>query len=341
VVTLAHTFESGQPNGTSISPANSGVGGNAFDAASAGAGGTLVYDNAPPRGALCAQATTGAGAVAASASWTTAIGTAIAREYGRMTVHPGALTTATVVHRARGAGAQAFRIVLNTSGIWELRNNTSSLLVSASGAMSTSDTWRIAWDILVGASVTGVLYIYHDPTSAVPDETLTANSANFGTNNIDESNFGVVIAASNCSVRFDDIVCTDVALPGPAQQSIAVSESVTAGETITRGLVLPRGVAETVAAADSPVRSLALPRSLAEAFAVADNPGRVLALPRGIGEAAHLADHVDLILVPAGGLNAGSMRLASASGTATPSTRSAQAATATAAGTATTSTAGG
>lgn len=221
MVTLAHSLESGQSSGTTITTGNSGAGGDAFDSTTIGTGAALTYDSTALRETRSLLATTGGTAAASSANWTTSLGSGLSRVFLRFLFRRGASSGVnTVMCRVRGGGTQSFRITLDASDKITLRNTGSTLLVTSAGVTTTSDTWMIRADVTIGASATGVLYIHYDPLSATPDETLTANSANFGTTNANEVNWGLAVAVSNAIVRLDDLIITDAALPAPPLQKV-------------------------------------------------------------------------------------------------------------------------
>src|SRR4051812_301717 len=221
MVTLAHTAESGQTSGTTVTTGNSATGGNAFNAVGIGTGAAVTYDSTALRGSLSFLLTTGGTGATSSLSWTsTAIGTALARVYGRFTVKPGALTASTTLVRLRAAGVQVARIsIIATTGVIRVSDTTNGTVQSSSTGMTTSDTWRIAFDFTVGASATGIVYIYRTASSDTPDETLTMNSANWGTANVDECQWGNSTSVANTSLRMDDLVLTSVALPAAPNPS--------------------------------------------------------------------------------------------------------------------------
>jgi hypothetical protein len=256
--TLTHSFESGQASGTTITTGNSGTGGNAFDSTTIGAGAALTYDSTALRQTLSLLATTTGTVSASSANWTTSI-SAMSRVYGRFLVRPTVTGVLTPWVRGRGAGTQNFRIAIETTNKITLRNTGSSTLVTSAGAMTTSDTWLIRFDVTIGASATGVLYIHYNPLSGTPDETLTANSANFFTSNCDELNWGVAVATANVGVRMDDIVGGDVVLPGPPivtiTPSVVTAVAATPAPTVSTGVTAKPAAVAAVASVPAPTLS--------------------------------------------------------------------------------------
>jgi hypothetical protein len=236
MVTLTHNLESGQASGTTITTANSAVGGNAFDTTTIGSGTGLTYNSTALRGTRSLLATSGATAAAVSANWTTSIGS-ISRIFVRFLFRRGSASSVSqVMCRVRGSGTQNFRITLDTDNTVTLRNSTSSFLTRSVGATNTTDTWMLRADITVGASATGVLYVHYNPLSATPDETLTVNNANFATANANEVNWGLAIAVANSTMRLDDLIITDVALPGPPENVIVVGQTteIDASQSVSR-----------------------------------------------------------------------------------------------------------
>lgn len=252
-VTLRHGFEAAVAGGTTISAVNSATGGNAFDSITSGAGTAATYDSTAYRGSLSGAFSSGGTSAASSANWTTSIGAAVPRCYGRTVVNGSSLAVMVDFLRCRAAGTQAFRVRLNTAGKVELRNTANTLLATSTTTISTGQWYLIRWDVTVGASATGVIHIHTDPTSATAAEVMTASSANFGAASVDEVNFGAPVSAlANVGTfRHDDVVFTDVALPGPPIQSITMAETISLAEAVARGFVAPRAIAEAVSIADA------------------------------------------------------------------------------------------
>jgi concanavalin A-like lectin/glucanase superfamily protein len=261
VATYSHSLESGQASGTAITSGNSSTGGTAFDTVSAGTGAAITYDGTALRETLSLLATVGATSTTAEADWTsTTITSGMAHVYGRFLVRPTTSGVAAVYLRPFGSGSQSFRITIDATNHITLRNNGSSLLVASTNAIGTSDTWMVRFDVTVGASATGVLYIHTNPLVATPDETLTANSANFGTNNINEARWGIVANATNAGVRLDDLVLTDVGLPGPpivtiTPSAVAAVAAVPAPTLDTGGTFVTPSAVAAVADVPAPVIS--------------------------------------------------------------------------------------
>jgi hypothetical protein len=291
-VTLRHSFESGQVSGTTITGGNSATGGNAFDSITSGTGTVAAYNSTAYRASLSGLFSSAGTSAASSANWTTAIGTAVARAYGRTVINGSSFTVLVDFLRHRAAATQTFRLRINTSGKLEFRNSANSLLLTSTTTFSTGQWYLIRWDIPVGASVTGVVYIHTDPTTATAAETLTATLANFGTSNIDEANYGAPVSAlaSVASFRHDDILFTDQGLPGPPTQSITITDAVATAESLGRTLALSRAVADAVGTAESLARALAASRAAADAVTTADSPARALSIARSISDAVTTSD---------------------------------------------------
>lgn len=252
-VTLAHTFESGQASGTTVTTGNSATGGNAFDSVTINATCTCTYDSSAYRGSLGCAVSSGGTSGQGAVNWTTSIGTALPHAFGRILSNASSFSAAHPFLRCRGGAAvQVFRLSFDASGHVQLRNTSNSVVGTSSTALNTGQWYLIRWDVTVGASATGVVYIHTDPTSPTPAETMTVNAANFGTNNINEYNAGIGAATLNVpAYHFDDIVLTDVALPGPPIQTITVAETVSFAEAVARGFLALRQVAESLTADDN------------------------------------------------------------------------------------------
>ncbi len=296
---LWHSFETGQADDTAVSSGNSGVGGVAFSSVTVGTAAALIYDTSALRGTLSMRYTTAGTAAQAFATWSGAAwGTPSGRVYGRATIAVGAAPAQTSVVRVRSSAAQVFRITVNGSGIIELRNAANTAVASTSVALTFGvSVWRIAWDVAVGASAAGTVHVFWDPASTVPDETLSAAGANFGTGLADEVSVGCVANVAGVDIRVDDVLVTGQGLPGPAAQSRSVSESLSAGDGVARGGTgRARAAAEAVAAGDSVSRLVGRSRAAAEAVAAADAVSRMVARARAASEALAAGDSVSRLV---------------------------------------------
>lgn len=312
-VTLAHTFETGQASGTTVSAANSATGGNAFAAPTIGTGAGVTYFTSPLRGSLCLRCVTTGTASQAFVPWTSASFTAASRVYLRATIRAETISAGMAIMRLRGNSVQSARVVINATGRIELRDTGNSTRATSSAAMTAGVTeWRVALDLTVGASATAILYIFYSPTGTTPDETLTASAQNWGTNNIDEISWGFVGAVSNSDLLLDDVMVTSVSMPGPAEQSRSLSDTATVADTAARALATVRGPAETVTAADAAEAAqpttrgtsdtvtaadaatgqISTGRAAADTVTAADGAARALALPRATGDTVTAADSV-------------------------------------------------
>jgi hypothetical protein len=293
-VTLRHSFESGLASGTTITGGNSATGGNAFDTITSGTGTTATYDSTAYRASLSGLFSSAGTSAASSANWTTSIGTAVAHVYGRTVVNGSSFTVVVDFLRCRAAGAQTFRLRINSAGKLEFRNSANTLLATSTTTFATVTWYLIRWDITVGASATGVIYIHTDPTTGTAAETLTANTASFGTSNIDEVNFGAPVSAiaNAAAFRHDDILFTDVALPGPPTQSIAIAETLSAADAIARAVARSRAAAETLTAGDTIARAVAQARAAAETVTAGDAIARAMAGARAAAETLSAGDAI-------------------------------------------------
>lgn len=285
-VTLTNSFESGQSSGTSITAGNSGGGaGNAFDTVTSGTNTVAQYNSTSAYlGTLCGLFSSGAASNASSGNWTTAIGTALPRVYGRTVINGSSFTVVVDFMRCRGTGTQTFRLRINSSGKLELRNTANTVVATSTTTISTGTFYLIRWDVTVGASATGIVYINTNLTTNTPDETMTANSANFGVLNVDEANFGCPVSAiSNAAAfRHDMIMITDQGRPGPPTQTATITDTWQTADALTRSLTLPRDLADTWATADVAGRALALPRAVADTWQTADSVDRATADSRPV-----------------------------------------------------------
>jgi hypothetical protein len=205
----------GQPSGTTVTAGNSGGGsGNAFDSVT----GTVTFDNAvlvKTGNAYLFSTTT---AATASLNLTTSLGGTFARLAGACYFNSTAFTVGNMICRLRdNAANQIARIVTDTAGHIQLRVGTANTLVgTGSVAMSTGTTYRIEFDITVGASAPVSVTVYVGDSLTVFDSVSSA-TANTGTANIAEINWGVFTStASVPAYRLDEVATSDAAgLIGP------------------------------------------------------------------------------------------------------------------------------
>jgi hypothetical protein len=293
-VTLRHSFESGQSSGTTVTTGNSGTGGNAFDSVTINTTCTCTYDSSAYRGSLGCAVSSGGTSGQGAVNWTTAIGTALPHGYGRLLVNASSFSVAFPFMRIRGgASVQVTRLAFTTAGKVEIRNSSNSVAGTSTTVLNTGQWYLIRWDVTVGSSATGIVYIHTDPTSATPTETLTVNAVNFNTNNINEHNAGIGASTANVpTFHFDDIVLTDQGVPGPPIQSINISETVTAADSIARTLVASRAAAESLGAADTIARTMIAARAAAESATVADAVARAVVTSRSAAESVAASDAV-------------------------------------------------
>lgn len=284
--TLAHTFESGQADGTTITTGNSATGGNAFDTVTIDASCTATYDATPATwDTLSGHFTTPAGGGVSSITWLASIPLPSTQTFGRVLFRPVApLNTLTTIIRCRGGGVQSFRIRVNSGGTISLSDTGSTNVATSSGAITTADTWLLRWEVNVGATGSGVLYIHYDATDPTPDETLTVASADFGANNIDEFNAGVVTTTVSADLIIDELVCTNEALPDvlvtagsavDADASLAVTATLTAAAVVEDFAAATLPVTATLTAsatASRPVQSSLAATATLTASATATRP---------------------------------------------------------------------
>lgn len=286
-VNRRQSFESGQSSGTTITNVNSAVGGDAADTVTIGTGASVTFDSTAYRGLLSMASSTGASTSVASFNWTTF--TTLPRAYGRAVINASSLAVLLDFLRMRAAGAQIFRLRLNTNGKLDFRSATGNSIIATSTTVFTTSAWYlIRWDVTIGASAPGAIYIHTDPTSPTATEILSTNTGSFGTANADEFNIGAAITAlANVGTfRCDDVLLTDQGLPGPPIQSVTISDSAAGSDAVTRVLLLPRPVGDTAAGSDSSSRQLLVARSLTDAAAGIDTVARQLLLARSVGDAA-------------------------------------------------------
>lgn len=319
VLALANTG-GGQPDETVVSIANSSAGGAPWDVVSIGADATFVYDAVA--GNTWYRIATGATTTVARADWTSAsLSTGWARYFGRAYFRiPAASLGTTIIYlvRARSGAVQSSRISVSTGNRIQLRNTGNSSAAQGAVDIAADTTYRLEWDITVGAAAPGVVHLYAGD-STTPLETITAATADFGTGLVNELGFGMFTSVANHPIYWmRGFQVNDTSLPGPLGDLAAVgsaagadtvtltdsataytvrardvAETVTLADTVERGAVtMSRDTADQVAVEDAAAATTVRARGIADAVTVLDSTARAVAYPRGGAEAVQLADQV-------------------------------------------------
>jgi hypothetical protein len=267
---LFQDFNSGT-SGTTLTPANTaGVGENAFNAVSVGAGSTGAFSNAHAvHSGLSAVFTTGTAGNPSYASWTTSIGspgTLYGRAYLYLSASPRSDDT---VIRFMDAGVYGGGILIGSNGQLRCANTTWQLY----GPTLPAAAWfRLEWKVVAGAAGAGSLTVFY---YAAPDTTtVTSTVADiYGAycpgGAITEVDFGWPDAnPSQPAIYFDDLALSGTGYLGPDITATPTAPMADAG-----GAVDQITVSTTLIA-------------MADAGAAADSAGGAL-----ISNAAAMADH--------------------------------------------------
>jgi hypothetical protein len=208
----------GGTNTTVVTSGNSGsTSGNAFDTVT----GSPTFSTTQAMGGTLAYSFITAGAATWSLNWTTALGGSFATISGRVYIYCTSFTVAPLIARGRdGSANQVFRIVTDTSGHIVLRVGTGNTLVGTTTAAMSTNTWyRVEWTINVGTSSQVDVWFYAGDGTSAADH-ITSATANTGTGNIAELNYGIFTStASVPQFYLDDLAVSNGAAPGPARIS--------------------------------------------------------------------------------------------------------------------------
>jgi hypothetical protein len=293
-VELTWTAEGGTDE-LQISTANSGGdSGTAWDTVNVGTDATLVYDTAQPaHGTYSMRHATGATSTTANAIWDDAIGTPVARLYGRIYLRSGDMTSTRSILRIRTGTTQIVRLQINASGELELRNSANSVVDTSTTVFSDDTLYRIEFDVQPGNPVTNTVNIYVGDSTTLTEAVSASSNFSAGTS-IDEFGVGNFAAGSNIPATwFDDIQINDSGLPGPAvtnatvtPAAIAVVAAMPAAATSAAAVAAPAAVAATTVV---PQAAVAADATVAPAAAAA-----VAATPQAtVAAGARLAALVD------------------------------------------------
>lgn len=216
---LSHTFESGQPDTTTISGANSAVGGNAFDAIV----GTPTYSTTHAHAGTLSMKITEAGShVSHQAEWRT-LGQITADVWVRFYLWAAAVPNTASERYVRAnndAGTGSCLVgVQSTTGVVLGFNGAQTGTAVGSVAISTSQWIRIEARLRAGAGTGQVEWrLYNTPEAAIAsyDDTNSASSMANSTN-IDRVAFGTQSAGTlNQDFWIDDIAVSTTDWIGPS-----------------------------------------------------------------------------------------------------------------------------
>lgn len=288
---LFNTYESGQPNGTTITTGNSGGGaGTAFSAVTIGASATVTYTTPGIDGTLAGTYTTSGSAAIARTTWSgTAIPVPQPRLQGQAIANPTSLTPSqTPIMRLVSGGTQGCRISINSTGKVSLRDTASTTVLTSAGTMTTASTWTIKWDVSYGPAAPATMYIWYSwPPTANPDETLTG-TGNFGSTTFDQADFGVGATTANAAVRLDNLFVTDQGLGAVAD--VWATDTWQTTDAVTTQVAYTRTATDTWQTSDAATGRLTFARTASDAFTTADSVTRATADLRAVTDGWQTSD---------------------------------------------------
>jgi hypothetical protein len=223
-MTLLTNSAEGGTNGITVSTSNSGgASGNAFDATSIPAGGSLNYSSTQAaHGTLSIQCATSTIAAGDYVQWSTSMGT-LAEQFGRVYVY---LTSAPagndVIVRYIGGSTVLARLQVTTGRVLRLLDTSSTVVATFTNTVPLNAWCRIEWDLTFPASATAsaTVKLFLTPDSGTADETQTPasnGSLNFGSANITSVRFGWTNGVANQPNMFiDDLGVSSTGYLGPA-----------------------------------------------------------------------------------------------------------------------------
>jgi hypothetical protein len=226
-VELTWTAEGGSDETTVTTGNSGGSSGTAWDTVNIGTDATLVYDTAQAsHGSLSMRHATGATSTTANAIWDTAIGTPVARLYGRIYIRSADMTNNRSILRIRTGTTQIVRLQINASGELELRNSANTAVDTSTTVLSDNTWYRIEFDVRPGNPVTNTVNLYVGDSTSLT-EALSASSNYSSGTTIDEFGVGNFAAGANApSTWFDSIQINDSGLPGPATVDATATPAV-------------------------------------------------------------------------------------------------------------------
>lgn len=213
-------FEAGT-NTNTIATGDAGSA-TAWDSVTIGTGATVKYDSGQKaHGSLSAKIVHGGTTTASFLLWSTAFGTQT-DHYGRAYFYwPGgspAGTTLLIYNRLSGSGC--WRIQVNTSGKFEICNNSAVVVATSTTSVPAGAAWmRLEYHCVHNNAAGAVtLRIYKtsiDAAIASFDEELSTGAIDT-LNSSNEILFGVILNMASFTLQMDDIAAGGTTWFGPA-----------------------------------------------------------------------------------------------------------------------------
>ena len=255
MTTITSGFEQG-PDGTAVTTANSGGGGDtAFDLVFAGTGASVTYDSTySAHGTLAAACATTTSSGQAKAEWQpTALGSpSISKLWFRCYFYFASLPASNcgIAEVLTSGGTECARLIVTSGGVLEFLDSAHATQLTSANTVPAGAWFRVE-GYCVGDASAGQLEfrLFLTPDSVTPDETQTSGSALNTTGTIGEASFGLAgFAPAGTSVWIDDVGASDTGYIGPVStgETAAVAVTVARPSTSAAGSV---GAAVTAAAA--------------------------------------------------------------------------------------------
>jgi hypothetical protein len=271
---ITNSFE-GIAAGATLSNANTGTGGNAFDLFSIGRGSAVTATNSQfMHGSSSAAISTGSAGNPASFGWSTSFGTQtthFGRIYVRLTALPG---TSDAFVEFLNAGTFVAGIQLTNTGILSVQNAAFSAVHNFSTVHSLSTWYRWEWKLVNSASVGQIILSMYAGDSTTAIETYTSPaSQNFGTQ-VTQYSFGWNNGHPSQPLTYvDDVGLSTTALLGPASVPVALTDKAAAAEALSVSIGVPGTpipVADAAAATEAISYAVSLSQTPRDVAAAAD-----------------------------------------------------------------------
>lgn len=231
---LSNTLESGQVSGTVITPANSAVGGDAFDAINQTGTSSVKFDDTSlSRGLLAYKLLTDGSGSNGFVQWTTSLATPSeiwGRVYWMFPAYPSGGARNIAFY---SSGAYTASIMLLNTGI--IRIDDSVFTSADTTKPLLPGTWyRVEFHILCSATVGVIDVRIYEGDSFTLYTSVARTTANTRTS-FSEIDFGVAGGGSptNFTLYHDDIQINGVDFPGPSRIPGQADGSISAGRILS------------------------------------------------------------------------------------------------------------
>lgn len=215
-----YTAEGGT-SGSTVTTSDTGSG-DAFSVATAGTGGTLVYDTThAAHGTKAIKYQSGATSTSVYTAWT---GLSMATVKFRISVYITSVTVSSMIIRAAASAAQRFRVIVETDGKLHIRDQGNTQIAISTANVPLNAWFSVRGEVTAGTSAAWNIRYYTSIDSVTATQTFSGSTGNFLAGNFDEIRFGIgANTASVAAFWLDDHAIDDTTSPGVALITVTPS----------------------------------------------------------------------------------------------------------------------